>query len=131
MKESLIISDRLSFYMLMQAGLISLICQMFFPLFGVIVMPISMIISVILIPLFTSGKGKIKSASEVHPVKRSKNNLILFFLIAILYLGTIPIYWYIKKWTGYNINHLLWVFTTTLIYFKIVISLYVRRIELE
>ncbi len=131
MEELLIIKDRLSFYILIQSGLISFMCQIFHSLFGVIILPLSMVISVILFPIYSSNKRKTKLKYEIHKVKRNGKNIIVLFLIAILYLSTIPIYSYIKKWTGYEINHLLWVFTTTLIYLKVVISIYVKRIVSE
>ena len=129
MNES-VFRDRLLFNLLLQSGLIGMSCQLFLSRYGAIIVPISMIGSVVLIPTFPRYK-RLKFIDEVSNIKKGFKNLILLFSLPLLYLSTIVIYRYIKEYLGYNIDHLAWVFITSLIYFKLVLYLLVRRIVSE
>jgi len=129
MLELFKIQDKTLFRLLLQSGLIATICQLFIIDYGVFVILVSVIVTIVIIPPFTFGNlKKLKFIDEKLTDKGSKSNLILLFCIPILYIGAIATYWLIKEKLGYDINDLIWVFFSSLVYFRIIFHFLINRL---
>jgi len=129
MLELLRIKDRTLFRLLLQTGLIVTICQLFIIDYGVFVIPVSIIVATVFIPTFTFGNFKrLKFVDEKIANKGSKSNFILLFCIPIIYICAIATYWIIIEKLEYDINNLVWVFFSSLVYFRIIFHFLINRL---
>ena len=127
MDENCRLPDRWVFHLLFQMGLIGLVCLLFFNKYGVVMIFISMVTSVILIPPFSVGKLKKVVFKDEREGEKKSNNWPLL-LLPRWFLFSLWCYYAISDQLTLKIDYEAWIVGSSIIYFWVVTYLFINRV---